>query len=142
MRTRCLRMLVAAVVTVCLLGLAEISSAQGQRSRAFEQVREVQERHTQKMMVKEGIVGTAVGLDETGEYAVLVLLEGPSVRDVPADLEGIPVRLLVTGRVYAVVPALFRRHGRIWTDGSLFLRFRQERTMVWAHFGKTYGGDD
>lgn len=59
LRTKCLRVLVAAVVILYLLGLAGTSLAQGRRDRAFERVREVQERHTQKMMAKEGIVGTA-----------------------------------------------------------------------------------
>ncbi len=102
LRTRRPRRLAAAVAILCLLVLAEVSSAQGRRDQAFEQVRAVQERHTQKMMAKAGIVGTAVGLDEDGEYTVLVLLEGLSARDVPADLEGIRVRPIVTGKIYAL----------------------------------------
>ncbi len=100
LRTRCLRVLVVTVI-VCLLGLAGAAPAQGRRDQAFARVREVQERHTQKMMAKAGIVGTAVGRDESGNYAVLILLEGPGVRDIPADLEGIRVRQIVTGRIYA-----------------------------------------
>ncbi len=95
----------AIVIVACLLGLAQVASAQGRRDQAFERIRAIQERHTQKMMTQAGIVGTAVGLDESGEYAVLVLLEGPSAQDVPADLEGVPVRRIVTGKIYALAHA-------------------------------------
>jgi hypothetical protein len=101
LRTGCLRTLVV-VVIVCLLGLAGVTSAQGGRDPAFARVRAVQERHTRKMMAKAGIVGTAVGLDKSGRYAVVILLEGPGARDIPADLEGIPVRQIVTGKIYAL----------------------------------------
>jgi hypothetical protein len=95
-------MLVVTVVTACLLVFSGIASAQGNRDNAFERVKEVQERHTDKLMEQDGVVGTAVSLDEKGENAVLVLLERPGVPGIPADLEGVPVRPVVTGKIYAL----------------------------------------
>jgi hypothetical protein len=95
-------MLVVTVVTACLLVFSGIASAQGNRDNAFERVKEVQERHTDKLMEQDGVVGTAVGLDEKRGLAVLVLLERPDVPDIPTDLEGAPVRAMVTGTIYAL----------------------------------------
>ena len=69
------QVLATAMVTVCLLVFAGIVSAQGNGGHAFEDVKHVQERHTGRLMAKDGVVGTAVGLHEKGGYAVLVLLE-------------------------------------------------------------------
>jgi hypothetical protein len=98
-------MLATAVIVVCLSCLSGMLSAQGRREQAFERVRAVQERHTEKMMAAKGVVGTAIGLDENGEHAVLVLLETPRGPDLPQDLEGIPVRAIVTGPIYALAYA-------------------------------------
>ena len=100
-RRKLFQVLVAAAVSICLLVLSGVVSAQGNSSNAFERVKEVQERHTDKLMEQDGIVGTAVGLDESGRHAVLVLLERPGVAGIPTDLEGVPVRPVVTGKIYA-----------------------------------------
>jgi hypothetical protein len=102
-KMRGLQVLVALVVSALLLVLSGTTWAQGNRDNAFERVKEVQERHTEKLMTQAGIVGTAIGLDESGQYAVLVLLEKPGVAGVPADLEGVRVRPVVTGKIYARV---------------------------------------
>jgi hypothetical protein len=93
---------VAAVITACLPALSGISSAQGNSANAFERVKEVQERHTEKLMEQDGVVGTAIGLGEQGENAVLILLDRPGVPGIPANLEGVPVRSVVTGTIYAL----------------------------------------
>jgi hypothetical protein len=55
-------------------------------------------------MAIDGVVGTAIGLGQGAQPVVLVLLEHGGVRDIPEDLEGVPVRRLVTGKIYALVP--------------------------------------
>jgi len=90
------------MVMVCLLVFSGIVSAQGNSANAFERVKEVQERHTDRLMEQDGVVGTAIGLDEKGGNAVFVLLERPGIPGIPADLEGVPVRPVVTGKVYAL----------------------------------------
>jgi hypothetical protein len=90
------------LVAACMLALSGVLSAQGNSENAFERVREVQERNTERMLAKPGVVGTAVGMDEDGAHVVLILLEKDNVPDIPADLEGIPVRRVVTGTINAL----------------------------------------
>jgi hypothetical protein len=84
-----------------MLVLSGNVSAQGRNDQAFDRARQVQVRHTDKLMTQDGVVGTAVGLDESGRHAILVLQERPGVPGIPTDLEGVPVRPLVTGKIYA-----------------------------------------
>jgi len=91
-------LVVIGAVFVCVGGL----SAQGRSGDAFERVREVQQRHTAKLMAQKGVVGTAVGLSEGGQPAMLVLLEEAGVAGIPADLDGVSVRAIVTGKIEAL----------------------------------------
>ena len=95
-------MLVAAVVTICMLVVSGVVSAQGNSDEAFKHVKEVQERHTEKLMAKEGVAGTAIGAGQGAQPVMMVLLEHGGVPDLPGDLEGVPVRPLVTGKIYAL----------------------------------------
>jgi hypothetical protein len=76
--------------------------AQGLSADAFERVREVQERHTEELMTRQGVVGTAVGLGQGAKPVMLILLEYGGVPGIPEHLNGIPVRPLVTGKIYAL----------------------------------------
>jgi hypothetical protein len=89
---------IVAVVLVSARGL----SAQGRSAAAFERVKEVQERHTERLMALKGVVGTAVGLAENDQLAVLVLLEEAGVAGIPAALDDVPVRPIVTGKIEAL----------------------------------------
>jgi hypothetical protein len=53
-------------------------------------------------MAKEGVVGTAVGLNQDNRLAVAVLTERPGVAGIPKKLDGVPVRVVVTGAIYAL----------------------------------------
>ena len=101
-RRKWFQVLVVTVITAFLLLFSGTASAQGNSDNAFERVKEVQERHTDKLMEQDGVVGTAISLDEKGGNAVLVLLERPGVPGIPTDLEGVPVRPVVTGKIYAL----------------------------------------
>lgn len=61
-----------------------------------------QDRHTPELMSLPGVVGTATGLTEGGQPAILVLAERPGVTGVPASLDGYPVRVEVTGPITAL----------------------------------------
>jgi hypothetical protein len=97
----------AAVAAFIGIGLAAFfggtspSHAQG-REEAFERVKEVQERHTAKLLATKGVVGTAIGLDLADRPAVKVYLETPDVPDIPEELEGVPVEVEVTGKLMAL----------------------------------------
>ncbi len=101
-RRKWFQMLVVTVVTACLLVFSGLASAQGNRDNALERVKEVQERHTNELMAKAGVVGTAVGDNDAGRNAVLVLLEKPGLGGIPQDLEGVPVHPVVTGKIEAL----------------------------------------
>jgi hypothetical protein len=94
--------ILATVIGVCLLAFTGVLSAQGNSGDAFERVKEVQERHTARLMAQKGVVGTAVGLNDNGQHVVLILLETEGVPDIPGDLDGVPVRRVVTGTISAL----------------------------------------
>ncbi len=103
-RRRFLQAFVTALVTLCVPVFSGLLQAQGNSDAAFERVKEVQERHTNALMARPGVVGTAVGLNPGGQHVVLVLLENDGVAGVPAELDGVPVRRVVTGKIYALAP--------------------------------------
>ncbi|MHC4440599.1 MAG: fibronectin type III domain-containing protein, partial [Planctomycetota bacterium] len=96
------KLLLVAIVIFSFLVLSGSVMAQGRSEEAFERVKEVQERHALKLMTKKGVVGAAIGLNEKGKHIVLVFLEKPGVAGIPKDLEGVPVKQKVTGKIYAL----------------------------------------
>ena len=54
-------------------------------------------RHTPDFLTRPGVVGTAVGLDVSGQPVVKVLLAGPGVPELPDQVDGIPVAVEITG---------------------------------------------
>lgn len=102
LRRNLLRLLVAAIVSFCMLASSGRLFAQGQREAALERVRQIQERHTDNLMAKAGVTGTAIGEGQGAQPILLVLVEHDAVADIPAQLEGVPVRPLPTGKIYAL----------------------------------------
>jgi hypothetical protein len=103
MLRRFLCKIVLIAVLVCgLLALSGVLLAQGHSEDAFERVREVQERHTDRLMAIEDVEGTAVGLDENGQHQVTVFTARQGVGGIPRNLEGVPVEVVVTGKFYAL----------------------------------------
>jgi hypothetical protein len=96
------KVLLVAVAIFGLFVLSGVLLAQGSSEDAFDRVRDVQERNTDWLMAIDGVEGTAIGLGQGAQPVVLVLLEHGGVRDIPEDLEGVPVRPLVTGKIYAL----------------------------------------
>jgi hypothetical protein len=92
----------AAMVALCMLAFSGGLLAQGGRDAAFERVKEVQGRHTDKLMAKAGVAGTAIGDGQGAQPVMLVLVEHGAVPDIPEQLEGVSVRPLVTGKIYAL----------------------------------------
>jgi hypothetical protein len=93
------------LVVVAIFGLFILSGvllAQGNSDTAFERVKAVQERHTDTLMGMKGVVGTAVGLDESNGHVVIVLVEKEGLAGIPNNLGGVPVRPVVTGKIYAL----------------------------------------
>jgi len=109
------------VASLALLGLVAISCIDGDRTtspvgvnvtdsnelsltnpRVAAAIR-VQERHTASLMSRSGVVGTAIGLSESGEVVVKVYTESAlPAKALPAELDGIPVEEEVSGRIVAM----------------------------------------
>ncbi len=96
------KVLLVVVAIFGLLVLSGVLSAQGRSEDAFERVREVQERNTNRLMAIDGVVGTAIGLNPNARLSVVVLLERPGVGGIPQELEGVAVHPVVTGEIYAL----------------------------------------
>ena len=63
----------------------------------------VQYRHTPRLLAIPHVVGTAVGLNENGSPAILVLAKDIVGRGViPEDIEGMPVQVKLTGEILAL----------------------------------------
>ena len=62
----------------------------------------VQERHTKRLMTSPDVVGTAVGLDATGEVVVKIYTVREGVAGLPASLDGEKVDVEVTGVIHAM----------------------------------------
>lgn len=61
-----------------------------------------QEAHNRELLSKPGVVGTAVGLAGDGKAVVLVFTEATTVRGLPKSLDGVPVVVRVTGKIFAI----------------------------------------
>ena len=71
----------------------------------IEAIKPVQDRYEASLLSVPGVVGVGIGRDETGENAVLVVfcekLTSALQAAVPADVEGVRVRLVESGRFEA-----------------------------------------
>ena len=62
----------------------------------------VQLRHQEDLMAIPGVVGVGLGATESGNPAVVVLAERGGVAGLPVSLGGVPVRVMVTGEIWAL----------------------------------------
>jgi hypothetical protein len=97
-------LLLVVVVAVAVLFLSGVLSAQGNSGNAFERVKEVQEKHTAKLMAIKGVVGTGIGVDVEDKPDIKVFVEGPGVAGIPKKLDDVSVEVVVTGKLYALKP--------------------------------------
>jgi len=83
------------MVAVLLLGLA-ISPVFG-GNHDLEKAKQAQERHTDELLAKPGVVGTALGRDENGNAVIQVFTARQGVGGIPDKLDGVAVQVKVTG---------------------------------------------
>ena len=63
----------------------------------------IQERHTPRLLANRKVIGTAVGFNEAGRLAMMVLVRDiVEAREVPESLEGLPVHIKITGEIFAL----------------------------------------
>ena len=96
------KVLLVVVAIFGLLVLSGVLSAQGRSEEAFEHVKDVQERNSDRLMAMDGVEGTAIGYNQNDRLAVKVFTAGPGVRGIPQELDGVPVQVVVTGKFYAL----------------------------------------
>jgi hypothetical protein len=63
-----------------------------------------QEAHNPQLLATPGVVGTAVGLDESNLPAIIVFTERAGVGTLPTSLDGVPVLVRATGKFSALAP--------------------------------------
>ncbi|MBI4202004.1 MAG: hypothetical protein HY532_02660 [Chloroflexi bacterium] len=74
----------------------------GAQVAGLEQAIAAQERHTDRLLQVQGVVGTAVGLGAGGKAAVFVFIERGDVAGIPSRLDGVQVIPQVTGKFEAL----------------------------------------
>jgi hypothetical protein len=82
--------------------LAEAATTAGERLARLRAASAVRQRHAARLLDHRDVVGVGTGLDEAGEPAIRVFTARPGVRDLPASLEGVPLRVEESGRFYAL----------------------------------------
>lgn len=102
---RHLRLLVGTLVTVGLLVALGQSTAYARHAFAPSGLGgavATQEHYTDDLLQIKGVVGTAVGLNADGQPVVMIFAETAEVPGLPRSLDGVPVVVQVTGKIYAI----------------------------------------
>ncbi|MCH7843711.1 MAG: hypothetical protein IID01_13230, partial [Chloroflexi bacterium] len=88
---------ILAILAVILLAALAASPVLGGGEQGLEKAKQAQERHTDALLAKDGVVGTALGLDENGNAVIQVFTARQGVGGIPAKLDGVAVQVKVTG---------------------------------------------
>ena len=100
-----LRSVIGTIVSIGLLVALALSPAFAQPAfdpPGLQRAIEAQERHTNNLLGIQGVVGTAVGLGANGQAVVKIYTEKSGIGGLPRSLDGVPVRVQVTGRIFAL----------------------------------------
>jgi hypothetical protein len=93
--------LIAVVLLVALVA-SPIYGQAGRGGQGLETAIAAQEDHTDFLLSISGVVGTAVGYNADGAPAVLIFTEAAGIPGLPKRLDGVPVVVQVTGKIYAL----------------------------------------
>lgn len=100
--------MLALVFAIALLAAAAASqgkepgSGPDAQAGVIEHAATVQDRHTDSLLGKPGVAGTAVGQTDQGKVAIKVYAVRGGVSGIPGRLEDVPVDVEVTGRIVAL----------------------------------------
>ena len=102
--------LVATSLMLFVVLLAGLVSAGGPPSAppGLERAIAAQEAHTDRLLARSGVLGTAVGLGADGRHVVKIYVESAGVPGLPHMLDGVPVEVEVTGEFVAQSHSLTR----------------------------------
>lgn len=70
----------------------------------FRAAKAAQDKHTERLLAKAGVEGTGLTLTADGRPAIVVFTRHGAVGGLPAEIEGVPVVLQVTGEFQAILP--------------------------------------
>ncbi|MHC4558509.1 MAG: fibronectin type III domain-containing protein [Planctomycetota bacterium] len=98
------KILLVAVAVLGLFVLSGVLLAQGRSADAFERVKAVQERNSERLIAMQDVEGTAIGRDQNGQLVVKVFTARRGVAGIPKTLDGVPVQVVVSGKIYALKP--------------------------------------
>lgn len=68
----------------------------------LERAIEVKKQHEEALLRVQRVAGAAVGLNADNRAVIIIFTEAPGVRGLPASLEGIPVKVQVSGKFVAL----------------------------------------
>ncbi len=90
-----------AVVLLAALGGGDSEVSANQGDRGIARAIAAQEAHTDALLARAGVAGTAVGMDENGDAIVLILTDRRGVRGLPSSLNGVTAAVHFTGTISA-----------------------------------------
>lgn len=70
-------------------------------SARFVDAMSAQNRATPGLLARSGVVGTGASADAAGRPVIVIYTERPGVPNLPAEIEGVPTRIVVSGKVVA-----------------------------------------
>jgi hypothetical protein len=94
--------ILAAIFTMAIAALAPAAAQAPFDPPGLNRAIAVQEFHTDLVLEIDGVVGTAVGVTARGQAAVVIMTDDFGVAGLPRSLDGVPVRVMVTGKIYAI----------------------------------------
>ncbi len=81
---------------------ARTNAARGIDRAKLQAALAIQRHHADALLQRPGVVGVGVGIDRDGEAFLRVLTSERGVPRIPAQLDGLPVRIRVSGRIHAL----------------------------------------
>ncbi len=96
--------LALALIAMGILSSGGAGAAGPPDGNGLDHVIAVQDAHTDRLLAKPGVVGTAVGLNADGQPVIVIYTESAGVAGLPRELDGVPVLAEVTGRIFALAP--------------------------------------
>jgi hypothetical protein len=89
-----------------LVGVATFAAGPGSAAQSassgLKRAQQAQEQHSDRLLAKRAVVGTATGRTDGGVPSVEVYTVKRRVRGIPRKLDGVPVDVDVTGKLFAV----------------------------------------
>ena len=102
--------LAAALITLGILSSGSAVNAAGPPDgNGLDHAIAVQDRHTDALLARAGVVGTGVGLGADGQPVIVIYAQPAGVAGLPSSLEGVPANVVVTDMIVALTDPKVRQ---------------------------------